>query len=167
MKIELIKSYDLDDEYEKYFYTRNEEKKQISRRDFIKYFTVSVAGLALPLGVTNDANAFLPILIRAVIPLIIPTLASYASHEKTTGDVLLGNNKNIIVKGDLNLTLVREWDFNEFSTRYANYEVPPNKVQQYRFSNGPSGTVKKNTEAFLLAKSRIDHQPSKSITLIA
>lgn len=166
MKIELVNTVDLNDEFEKYFYTKRNEKK-INRRDFLKFCTIGSAGVVLPMTIADEAEAFWPLLIRAIIPSLVAGAAAYASNSNTTGDVYLANDKSVHVKGDLNLALINEWDFDEFSSKHTTYTVPPNKVQQYRFTNGPYANVSRNTNAHLRARSRIDERRSDSIIIRA
>lgn len=167
MKIELINTIDLNDEFEKYYYT-TEGGNKINRRDFLKFCTVGSAGLALPLAIPTQAEAFWPaLLIRAIVPSLIAGAASYASNSKTTGDIYLANDRSVHVNGDLNLALVNEWSYEEFSSKNTNYTVPPHKVQQYRFTNGPYANVSSDTSAYLRAKTRIDERNSDIITIMA
>ncbi len=166
MKIELVNTIDINEEFEKYYYT-TKEKNKVNRREFLKFCTIGSAGVLLPMSMTNESHAFWPLLIRAIIPSLIAGATAYASNSSTTGDVYLANDRSINVKGDLNLALINEWDYDEFSSKHTSYTVPARKVQQYRFINGPTARVSSDTKAYLRARSRIDETRSDSIIIRA
>lgn len=158
MKVELVSSINVDDLIEEQFYSSEKaSSKAMNRRDFLKYCSVGSLGLVAPLSVTEDTQAAIPwALITAGISLLSLINDVWGSNEKVSGDITLVNDSHTKVSGDLELALMDEWDIDAFSKDYAAYQVPARKVQKYRFTNGPSASVSRNTNALCTARTRVD-----------
>lgn len=164
MKTELIETLDINDEYQRYFYS-TEHKNKIDRREFLRYCAIGSTGLLLPLTGVVHANPLFFGLLRVLIPIISLATAFLSTDTPSTGDVYLVNNTNIKVRGDLELTLLDSRNNSAYSAKRSNYIVPANKVQKYRFENGPSVSVDKDVQAYLSARSRIDRRNSSNFTI--
>lgn len=180
MKTELIESINLNDEYEKYFYSSN-NKYGISRRDFIKFSVFSSAGIILTgtnVVQAEEGSIFTGIarifakriirhLLRAKISDFNVTSTDIDSNTPTSGEIFLANDARKRVSGDLKLTMVQEWDYKEFSSKKAGFSIPPNTIRKYGFNNGPSAVVNNDTQTRLISQTRLNKRRSQPIIIRA
>lgn len=182
MKIELIESINLQDEFEKIFYS--DKSRRINRRNFFKFCAAGSIGIVLPATITNTAHAdgiasilrlatrgmvkgMVSQLLKARIMRFDVTTKEIYSNTPTSGEIYFANDSNKKSKGDLKLTLVDEWDYEEFSSMKAGFSIPPNTVQKYGFRHGPSAVVRHDTNTHLLAQTKINNKKSGAILIRA
>lgn len=164
MKVELIETININDLIEERYYS---PRKEVSRRDFLKYSAVGGLGLMLPLTMTEDSEAVPLWLIPAIVPAIKLIRDIFFSGQETEGEVVLLNNKNETARGDLKLTLVDQWDLdNQSSIQKAGYVVPPQTGQRYHFSGGPSLNVGRDTQASFSARSQVHENSVNGLTIL-
>lgn len=174
MKTELLKSYKLDEVF------ASSEKEIHSRRKFIKLFAGSTAGIVLPMSTVSQANddilgflirRFAEEIVKNIIEAEISRLSmsrEYVySENPTSGSFYLTNSTNDRAEGNMKLSLVDEWDYSEFSSMSIQYSVPPNTIQQYTFTDGPSAIVQQDTSAKLTATIKENKQSSNIFTIRA
>lgn len=172
MKIEMVSSGKLDDLIEAQYYSSsnvglqsNENRSSINRRDFIRYCSTGVLAGVLPFSSHRNANA-VPFLIPAGLSVIAALLEYYMSGDKTSGDIVLINEKNIIVNGDLELSLLDSGSLDKLSKATGGkYKVPPREYAKYRFTNGPVANAEKETKVHLIARTSIDEKKSDNFTI--
>ena len=162
MELELIDSKPVSNEVIDSFYKyleqqeKNSEKIEeleynksgiITRRKFLQYSALGVAGLGLGLS-TEKAEAYLPLL----IPVGIALLCSWVkSCEPATGNIIINNQTNTRKTSKMDLELIGSRDLRNKTSTWANYSVPAFRENTYRFKHGPSACVSRNTRTYLHA----------------
>jgi len=161
MKLELIDSIPLSNEIIDSFYKNleqqqknaerleeleyNKSKTIITRRKFMQYSALGAVGLGLGLS-TEKAEAFWPI-----VPSVIWLITAYLkANEPADGKVIIVNNTYTTKSSEIKLELESSEPIDS-NYKTAKYEVPAGRRNIYRYRNGPSAYVKKDTRAHIVA----------------
>lgn len=148
MKFELIKTVSIHEHNERLYYEKlQDESKELSRRNMLKYLVIGSAGLLIP----SYSNADMKLSVCSKIPdirgkaacyLFIEALdiAKYAwtTYEMIDGIIALVNNKTTSTPSTIGFNLFNKRGV--ASSEHAKYEVPPDSYQVYRY--GMEGATK-------------------------
>jgi hypothetical protein len=131
MKVELIQSISVREYNEKLIDEMPFDS--VSRRNFLKMFTLGAAGILVPTAFYSE-NAEANPLVGFFIRMLSVLAGSWAVGEAMSGDIVIGNQTKYEKSDNVKFELVKSEDMSREWVAYEDYSVPPMHRNTYRYT---------------------------------